>query len=353
MEEKFTSISDKKYKILEPNQYRHDNTRTWIVAHNAEMEDAKLIGLEIRFSSFITRLLNTTGRPLGPLRQDAVNATLHKFRGMLFYDELQIDTVLELFTNKAEHTEDKMIFSDFEVLRTKPFRLKCISYPNLNADIHTKANNEILRILYERYGESVDNDTIRQEVWFDAQIIQDELDALRKVDRVSQPSSQNYKLTLDGKDYYEKFIRQNKSPISKSKAKEWDFFICHASEDKNEVAIPIHDILTQKGYKVWLDKYELKIGDSLRRKIEEGLNNSRYGVVILSPHFFAKKWPQDELDGLFALEQDGKKRILPIWHNVDFDDVKKYSPILAGRLAAETSKGITTVVAQIVKVLEE
>jgi hypothetical protein len=351
MEEKFISISDKKYKILEPNQYRHDNTRTWIVAHNAEMENAKLIGLEIRFSSFITRLLNTTGNPLGPLRQDAVNETLRKFKGMLFYDELQKDTVLELFTDNAEHTEDKMIFNDFEVLKTKPFRLKCIGYPNFNADIHTKADNEILRILYERYGKSVDNDTIRQEVWFDAQIIQDELDALRKVDRVSQPSSQNYKLTLDGKDYYEKFIRQNKSLVSKSNVEEWDFFICHASEDKKDAAVPIYNGLLEKGYKVWFDKFELKLGDSLRKKIDEGLRGSKYGIVILSSYFFEKKWPQNELDGLVALEQDGKKRILPIWHNLGFEDVKKYSPILAGRLAAKTSEGIEIAVDKIIKAI--
>jgi hypothetical protein len=353
MEEKFTSISGKKYKILEPNQYRHDNTFTWVVAHNAEMEDTKLIGLEIRFSSFITRLLNTTGSPLGSLRQDAINETLRKFKGMLFYDELQSDTVLELFTDKAEHTADKMIFNDFEVLRIKPFRLQCIGYPNLNADIHTKVGNEILKILYERYGESVDNDTIRQEVWFDAQIITDELDALRKVDRVNQLSSQNYKLTLEGKDYYEKFIRQFKSPVSKSNAKEWDFFICHASEDREDAVIPICNGLLKRGHKVWLDKFELKLGDSLRKKIDEGLGGSRYGIVILSPYFFEKEWPQNELDGLVALEQDGRKRILPIWHNVDYEDVRRFSPILAGRLGVKTSESITTVVARIIEASEE
>lgn len=349
MEEKFTSISGIKYKILEPKQYRHDDTIIWVVSHNAEFGNAQLIGLEIQFSSFITRLLNSAGNPLGPLRQDAVNATLHKFRGMLFYDELQKDTVVELFTNKAEHTEDKMIFNDFEVLRTKPFRLKCIGYPNLNADIYTKADNEILRVLYEGYGESVDNDTIRQEVWFDAQIIQDELDALRKVGRASQPSSQNYSLTLDGKDYYEKFIRQNKSPVSKSNVEEWDFFICHASEDKKDAVVPIYNGLLEKGYKVWFDKFELKLGDSLRKKIDEGLRGSKYGIVILSSYFFEKEWPQNELDGLVALEQDGKKRILPIWHNLGFEDVKKYSPILAGRLAAKTSEGIEIVVEKIIE----
>jgi len=169
----------------------------------------------------------------------------------------------------------------------------------------------------------------------------------KKFRALAYPVKHMIKKTESKQTKIPKGTKQSKKP--KTRLRKWDFFICHASEDKNAVAIPIHDRLVKKGYKVWLDQYTLKLGDRLRRKIEEGLRNSRYGVVILSPDFFAKKWPQDELDGLFALEQDGKKRILPIWHNVDFEDVKKYSPILAGRLAAKTSEGIVTVVNKIIE----
>ncbi|GAH73818.1 unnamed protein product, partial [marine sediment metagenome] len=123
------------------------------------------------------------------------------------------------------------------------------------------------------------------------------------------------------------------------KSPDWDFFICHAHKDKNAVVKPICNALVEKGFSVWLDELILKVGDSLRRKIEEGLRKSKFGIVILSPDFFAKKWPQDELDGLYALEQDGKKRILPIWYNIDEPGVRKYSPILAGRIAAKFDEG--------------
>jgi hypothetical protein len=70
-------------------------------------------------------------------------------------------------------------------------------------------------------------------------------------------------------------------------------------------------------------------------------------VVVLSPHFFEKDWPQRELDGLSALEEDGVDRILPIWHGVDREQVARFSPTLAGRLAVSSSHGMATVVKKI------
>src|SRR5207253_6486335 len=114
--------------------------------------------------------------------------------------------------------------------------------------------------------------------------------------------------------------------------KRWDVFISHASEDKTEVAVPLADALRRGGVKVWLDRQELRIGDSLREKIDEGLSESRFGIVILSPHFFQKGWPKRELNGLMALEEGGQKVILPVWHTMTKDQVAQYSPILADKL---------------------
>jgi len=129
--------------------------------------------------------------------------------------------------------------------------------------------------------------------------------------------------------------------------KKWDVFISHANEDKNEFVRPLAKALEASGLSVWYDELTLKIGDSLRRKIEEGLANSRYGIVILSTSFFEKKWTQDELDGLASKEVAGTKVILPVWHNIDFPDVQRQAPMLSGRLAAKSSDGIDKVVRQL------
>lgn len=124
----------------------------------------------------------------------------------------------------------------------------------------------------------------------------------------------------------------------------WDVFISHASEDKAAVALPLHDALAERGLKVWLDKGELRIGDSLRRKIDHGLAHSSFGVVVMSKSFFAKGWPQYELDGIVGLSVGGKQRMLPIWHEISRDEVEQRSPSLADKIARTTS---TSTIAEI------
>jgi hypothetical protein len=98
---------------------------------------------------------------------------------------------------------------------------------------------------------------------------------------------------------------------------------------------------------VWYDAFSLKVGDSLRRKIDEDLAQSRYGIVVLSKHFFCKEWPQNELDGLMSGEIAGTKVILPIWHDITAEEVRKNSPILAGRVAAKSEHGLEKVISEV------
>ena len=128
----------------------------------------------------------------------------------------------------------------------------------------------------------------------------------------------------------------------------WDVFISHASEDKVTVVIPLVGQLERQGMTVWVDYRELVLGDSLRQRIDEGLVKSRFGVVILSESFFAKDWPQRELDGMFALDNDVRNRLLPIWHEISSEIIKHHSPMLAGRLAVRTSVGVQRVAQEVV-----
>jgi len=117
----------------------------------------------------------------------------------------------------------------------------------------------------------------------------------------------------------------------------YDLFISHASEDKEEFVRPLAETLEQLGVKVWYDEFTLKVGDSLRRSIDHGLVNSKFGTVILSYSFFSKNWPQYELDAMVAKEMEGHKMILPIWHKVTKTEVLNFSPSLADKVALNTS----------------
>ncbi len=117
----------------------------------------------------------------------------------------------------------------------------------------------------------------------------------------------------------------------------YDAFISHATEDKEDLVRPLADILKNMGYAIWYDEFQLRVGDSLRRSIDKGLASSRFGIVVLSPSFFAKQWPQYELDGLVAKEIVGDKVILPLWHKVSKNEVIGYSPTLADKVALNTA----------------
>ena len=118
----------------------------------------------------------------------------------------------------------------------------------------------------------------------------------------------------------------------------WDVFISHASEDKVAIARPLFDALTRFGVSVWFDEAELHIGDSLRRKIDQGLARSAFGIVIFSEAFFAKGWPQYELDGIVTRSVAGEQNLLPIWHKVTKDEVRAQSPSLADKVARSTTE---------------
>lgn len=117
----------------------------------------------------------------------------------------------------------------------------------------------------------------------------------------------------------------------------WDVFISHASEDKDAVARPLRDALTRMGITVWLDETQMRIGHSLRRRIDDGIRSSRFGVVILSEAFFNKGWTNHELDGLVTRTVAGEQSLLPIWHELSAEQVRAYSPSLADKVAMSTA----------------
>jgi len=134
------------------------------------------------------------------------------------------------------------------------------------------------------------------------------------------------------------------SSKSAASADDWDTFVSHASEDKEAFVRPLAEALRAKGLRIWYDEFALTVGDSLRRSIDRGLARSRFGIVVLSPSFFAKEWPQKELDGLVAREVNGRKVILPVWHGIDAETIRKFSPLLADRVAVSSAVGIEAVI---------
>ena len=131
----------------------------------------------------------------------------------------------------------------------------------------------------------------------------------------------------------------------------WDLFISHASEDKEDLVRPLAEELVKYGVNVWYDEFSLELGDSLTASIDKGLIDSKFGLLIISPAFFQKRWTEYELKSLLTKEINGGKIILPIWHNVTSDFVASKSLFLADKKAISSDVGFSKLALEIVKVV--
>lgn len=97
-----------------------------------------------------------------------------------------------------------------------------------------------------------------------------------------------------------------------------DVFICHAGEDKKSVVRPLVETLTVGDISAWFDEAEIRWGDSLTGMVNEGLRISRFVVVVLSPAFIGKNWPERELNSALNIEAStGQVKVLPILVGTD------------------------------------
>lgn len=120
--------------------------------------------------------------------------------------------------------------------------------------------------------------------------------------------------------------------------KEYDVFISHAWEDKEDFVRPLAEALINENIKVWYDETSIKWGASIRQSIDNGLAHSRFGIVVISATFLEKYWTNYEVDGLFQKEAlNGTSILLPIWHKVTKNEVLNKSSTLAGRNALNTA----------------
>ncbi|MBD3305685.1 TIR domain-containing protein, partial [candidate division KSB3 bacterium] len=135
---------------------------------------------------------------------------------------------------------------------------------------------------------------------------------------------------------------------------QYDIFISYASGDKEKIARPLAEALREAGLNVWYDEFILKPGDNLNRSIREGQKNSRCALLILSRNYFSnERWAQHELDGFVTRGIYEDQVIIPVCHGVTHEDVVRFSPDIANKFALYTSRGLETVVQQILLVFAQ
>lgn len=134
---------------------------------------------------------------------------------------------------------------------------------------------------------------------------------------------------------------------------QYDVFISHAVEDKLAIANELCGRLEKAGLKIWYSGIELLAGDNISDTVLAGLDNSRYGIAILSKHYLSKSWTIKEFYLLFAKEKDNGKVILPVIYDVTIEELAKKDLDIAGRMGIHASKGMDHVVQKILESIQK
>lgn len=158
----------------------------------------------------------------------------------------------------------------------------------------------------------------------------------------------------------ERIINKTSSSITKndnlSDEQEFDVFISHASEDKESFVKEFCEHLASENIKYWYDSNEIGWGESVIRKINQGLANSKFAIIVLSKSFIAKKWTNSELEAVLNIETNtGNVRVLPLMLGSaeDIDIIIKKYPLLTTKRYLKVSDGLNIIVDNLKKVLSK
>lgn len=100
--------------------------------------------------------------------------------------------------------------------------------------------------------------------------------------------------------------------VTNTTKKVYDIFISYSSKDKS-VAEKLAYVLKEKGYNIWLDEWEILVGQNIVDEVYKGIRLSNYMIVVLSKSSCQSKWVKEELTAgkLQEIEQQ-KVKVLPV-----------------------------------------
>ncbi len=83
------------------------------------------------------------------------------------------------------------------------------------------------------------------------------------------------------------------------KQEEFDLFLSHATPDK-EWVLTLAERLEARGLRVFVDSREIVVGDNIVLRLSDGLEKSRYMVLVLSSHTGGRPWVEQEWTSFVA-----------------------------------------------------
>ena len=97
-------------------------------------------------------------------------------------------------------------------------------------------------------------------------------------------------------------------------------FLSYAGEDK-DLAKQVANTLQENGIETWWDEWEIRHGDSIRQKVDEGIGSCTHFLVLLTPQSIDKPWVKAEMDSAFVRKLKGKCRFNPVRHKLTVEEL--------------------------------
>lgn len=144
------------------------------------------------------------------------------------------------------------------------------------------------------------------------------------------------------RDFIDKMNRVDKVEVPKYQAKtlpEYDVFISHANQDKEDLIEELYHSLDMLGIKIFYDKESLEWGDNWKERILNGVKKAEFAIIVISENFFDREWTEKELsEFLNRQNRNGQKLILPIVHNISMKQLQDKYPNVADIQALDSKK---------------
>lgn len=118
-----------------------------------------------------------------------------------------------------------------------------------------------------------------------------------------------------------------------------EVFLSFGWEDRN-LAGRIADALQRHGISTWWSEWEIKAGDSLRRKIDQGIDDCTHFIVLLTPSSIDRPWVQEEMDAGFVQKISRGATFIALRHGLE---ASRLPPLLAGSLSPEIDQELTQI----------
>lgn len=114
-------------------------------------------------------------------------------------------------------------------------------------------------------------------------------------------------------------------------------FLSYSFEDR-AVAEVIAEGFQAQGIDTWWAEWCMSSGDSLRRKIDDGLGNCTHFVVLLTPISITRPWVNQEMDAGLVRTLSEKCKFIPLRHNLP---ARELPPLLSGLLSPEVDAKVS------------